>query len=163
MPPMIAPVQTLTLTRPDDWHLHLRDGELLRDVLPHTAARFARAIVMPNLKPPITTVKLALEYHERILAALPRDADFTPLMTLYLTENTKPEEIRRAKARGVNVRFLILDGPPGEAIVDVARSEQVDMVVVGSHGRGVVGRFFVGSVSEYVVRHAPCPVLVVRA
>ncbi|HEY1991028.1 MAG TPA: dihydroorotase [Gammaproteobacteria bacterium] len=90
----------LTLTRPDDWHLHLRDGELLRDVLPHTAARFARAIVMPNLKPPITTAKLALEYRERILAALPRGADFRPLMTLYLTENTQPEEIRRAKAEG---------------------------------------------------------------
>ena len=71
--------------------------------------------------------------------------------------------VARGRARGVNVRFLIWDGPPGEAIVDVARSEQVDMVVVGSHGRGLVGRFFVGSVSEYVVRHAPCPVLVVRA
>jgi len=71
--------------------------------------------------------------------------------------------VARGRARGVNVRFLIWDGSPGEAIVDVARSEQVDMVVVGSHGRGMVGRFFVGSVSEYVVRHAPCPVLVVRA
>jgi dihydroorotase len=91
-------IQQLTLTRPDDWHLHLRDGEHLRAVLPHTAARFARAIVMPNLKPPVTTVKLALEYRERILAALPRGADFTPLMTLYLTENTSPDEIRRAKA-----------------------------------------------------------------
>ena len=92
--------QQLTLTRPDDWHLHLRDSDLLRDVLPHTAARFARAIVMPNLKPPVATVKLALEYRERILAALPRGADFTPLMTLYLTENTQPDEIRRAKAAG---------------------------------------------------------------
>ena len=92
--------QRLTLTRPDDWHLHLRDGDLLRDVLPHTAARFARAIVMPNLKPAVTTVRLALEYRERILAALPRGADFTPLMTLYLTENTSAEEIHRAKAEG---------------------------------------------------------------
>jgi dihydroorotase len=90
----------LKLTRPDDWHLHLRDGDLLRAVLPHTAARFARAIVMPNLKPPVATVKLALEYRERILAAVPRGSDFTPLMTLYLTENTQPEEIRRAKAAG---------------------------------------------------------------
>lgn len=90
----------LSLTRPDDWHLHLRDGEQLKAVLPHTAARFARAIVMPNLKPPVTTVKLALEYRERILAALPRGADFTPLMTLYLTENTRPEEIHRARAEG---------------------------------------------------------------
>lgn len=71
--------------------------------------------------------------------------------------------VARGRARGVHVRFLIWDGPPGEAIVDVARSEQVDMVVVGSHGRGMVGRFFIGSVSEHVVRHAPCPVLVVRA
>jgi len=70
--------------------------------------------------------------------------------------------VARGRARGVNVRFLIWAGPPGEAIVDVARSEQVDLVVVGSHGRGAVGRIFVGSVSEHVVRHAPCPVLVVR-
>ena len=93
-------MKELKLTRPDDWHLHLRDGELLRDVLPHTAARFARAIVMPNLKPAVATVKSALEYRQRILAAVPRGSDFTPLMTLYLTENTKPEEIHRAKAEG---------------------------------------------------------------
>jgi dihydroorotase len=90
----------LKLTRPDDWHLHLRDGDLLRDVLPHTAARFARAIIMPNLKPPVATVQLALEYRERILAAVPRGAQFTPLMTLYLTESTPPDEIHRAKAAG---------------------------------------------------------------
>ncbi|HEY4127966.1 MAG TPA: dihydroorotase [Gammaproteobacteria bacterium] len=90
----------LKITRPDDWHLHLRDGEQLRAVLPHTAARFGRAIVMPNLKPPVATVKLALEYRERILAVLPRGADFIPLMTLYLTENTSSDEIRRAKATG---------------------------------------------------------------
>ena len=71
--------------------------------------------------------------------------------------------VATGRARGVKVRFLIWDGPPGEAIVEVAASEQVDLVVVGSHGRGAVGRFLVGSVSEYVVRHAPCPVLVVRA
>jgi dihydroorotase len=90
----------LTLIRPDDWHLHLRDGEQLKAVLPHTAARFGRAIVMPNLKTPVTTVQLALEYRERILAALPSGTDFKPLMTLYLTENTQPEEIHRAKAEG---------------------------------------------------------------
>lgn len=90
----------LKITRPDDWHLHLRDGDLLKDVLPHAAARFTRAIVMPNLKPAVTTVKQALEYRERILAALPRGAAFTPLMTLYLTESTAPEEIHRAKAGG---------------------------------------------------------------
>ncbi|MGE5624142.1 MAG: dihydroorotase [Bacillota bacterium] len=92
--------QKFVMTRPDDWHLHLRDGDLLRDVLPHTAARFARAIVMPNLKPPVITVKLALEYRERILARLPRGSAFTPLMTLYLTESTQPDEIHRAKAEG---------------------------------------------------------------
>jgi dihydroorotase len=92
--------EKLTLTRPDDWHLHLRDENLMKHVLPHTAARFARAIVMPNLKPAVTTVKQALEYRERILAALPRGAAFTPLMTLYLTESTAAEEIHRAKAGG---------------------------------------------------------------
>ena len=92
--------QTLTLTRPDDWHLHLRDHELLKDTVAHSARRFARAIVMPNLKPPVTTTKLALEYRERILTAVPRGADFTPLMTLYLTHGTRPEEIHHAKASG---------------------------------------------------------------
>jgi len=87
----------LTLTRPDDWHLHVRDGEVLADVVPHTARQFARAIVMPNLKPPVTTTSQALAYRERILAAVPKDQAFTPLMTLYLTDETSPEEIRRAK------------------------------------------------------------------
>jgi dihydroorotase len=90
----------ITITRPDDWHLHLRDGAAMRDVLPHTAARFARAIVMPNLKPPVTTTALALAYRERIRAALPAGSRFEPLMTLYLTDNTRPEEIAVAKANG---------------------------------------------------------------
>ncbi|MBY0266793.1 MAG: dihydroorotase [Burkholderiales bacterium] len=92
---------SITITRPDDWHLHLRDGTAMRDVLPHTAARFARAIVMPNLKPPVTTTALALAYRERILAALPAGSRFEPLMTLYLTDNTRPDEINAAKASGV--------------------------------------------------------------
>ncbi len=92
---------TLQLTRPDDWHLHLRDGEALAAVLPFTAAQFGRAIVMPNLKPPVTTAAQALAYRERIVAALPAGANFTPLMTLYLTDNTAPEEVARAKAAGV--------------------------------------------------------------
>ncbi|MCZ2291962.1 MAG: dihydroorotase [Burkholderiales bacterium] len=92
---------TLTLTRPDDWHLHLRDGAALRAVLPYTAAQFARAIVMPNLKPPVTTASQAIAYRERILAARPAGSDFTPLMTLYLTDTTTPAEIARAKAAGV--------------------------------------------------------------
>ncbi len=91
---------TLTLTRPDDWHLHLRDGALLAAVLPDTARQFARAIVMPNLKSPVTTVALARAYRERIVAALPQGAQFEPLMTLYLTDLTSPAEIRVAKASG---------------------------------------------------------------
>ena len=90
----------ITITRPDDWHLHLRDGAALAAVLPHTARQFARAIVMPNLKPPVTTVDQAAAYRERILAALPAGMDFEPLMTLYLTDNTPPVEIAKAAASG---------------------------------------------------------------
>ncbi|MBE7417492.1 MAG: dihydroorotase [Ideonella sp.] len=95
---------TLTLTRPDDWHLHLRDGAALAAVLPATARQFARAIVMPNLKPPVTTTAQALAYRERIVAARPASGpgrDFTPLMTLYLTDQLMPQEIARAKAAGI--------------------------------------------------------------
>lgn len=91
---------TLTLTRPDDWHLHLRDGAILRDVLPDTARQFARAIVMPNLRPPVTTAAMAAEYRTRILAAVPAGLRFEPLMTLYLTDNTAPDEVAKAKASG---------------------------------------------------------------
>jgi dihydroorotase len=94
-------VASLTITRPDDWHLHLRDGATIASVLPHTARQFGRAIVMPNLKPPVTTTEQAVAYRERILAALPAGMQFEPLMTLYLTDNTPPEEIRRAKDSGV--------------------------------------------------------------
>ena len=90
----------LRLRRPDDWHLHLRDGAALRAVLPFTAARFARAIVMPNLKPPVATTAMALAYRERILAALPAGASFQPLMTLYLTDRTSAAEVQRAQASG---------------------------------------------------------------
>ncbi len=95
------PTDTVTLRRPDDWHLHLRDGAALAAVLPATASQFARAIVMPNLKPPVTTAADALAYRQRILGALPAGMAFEPLMTLYLTDNTPPEEIARAKAAGV--------------------------------------------------------------
>ena len=90
----------ITLTRPDDWHLHLRDGEALSSVLAHTARQFARAIVMPNLKPPVTTVEQAAAYCARIVAALPPGASFEPLMTLYLTDNTPPSEIAKAAVSG---------------------------------------------------------------
>jgi dihydroorotase len=93
-------LKTLTLIRPDDWHLHLRDGDALRAVLPDTARRFARAIVMPNLAPPVRTVADARAYRDRILAALPQGMDFEPLMTLYLTEGTTPDEILRARDSG---------------------------------------------------------------
>ncbi|MDA8109609.1 MAG: dihydroorotase [Betaproteobacteria bacterium] len=93
-------MDTLTLIRPDDWHLHLRDGAALAAVLPDTARRFARAIVMPNLKPPVRTTADALAYRERILAALPAGAAFEPLMTLYLTDDTSDEEIARARLSG---------------------------------------------------------------
>jgi dihydroorotase len=92
--------QTLRIVRPDDWHLHLRDGESMHAVLAHTAERFARAIIMPNLRPPVTTVEAAARYRERILAALPANSHFKPLMTLYLTDDTPAEEIARAKASG---------------------------------------------------------------
>jgi dihydroorotase len=93
-------LQQLELTRPDDWHLHLRDGAAMASVLPATARQFARAIVMPNLKPPVTTTAMAAAYRDRIRAALPAGLAFEPLMTLYLTDNTPADEIRRAKDSG---------------------------------------------------------------
>jgi dihydroorotase len=91
----------LTLTRPDDWHLHVRDGAALRDVLAHTARQFARAIIMPNLQPPVTTTAQALAYRERILSALPAGSGFQPLMTLYLTDRTSAGDINKAVASGL--------------------------------------------------------------
>jgi dihydroorotase len=120
-------MQTLRLRRPDDWHLHLRDGAALRAVLPFTSARFARAIVMPNLAPPITTTALALAYRERILAALPAGAGFQPLMTLYLTDHTSAAEIERAHASGAIFGCKLY--PAGatthadDGVTDIARLE----------------------------------------
>jgi dihydroorotase len=91
----------LTLRRPDDWHLHLRDGDMLKAVLPETARHFARAIIMPNLVPPVVTATQAAAYRARIMAALPDEMAFTPLMTLYLTEDTDPEDVRQAHASGI--------------------------------------------------------------
>ena len=92
---------TLTLARPDDFHLHLRDGEILRTVVPHSAAQFGRAVIMPNLRVPVTTTKAALAYRDRVKAAVPKGAQFEPLMTLYLTDNLPTNEIRRARDAGV--------------------------------------------------------------
>ena len=94
-------LQQITITRPDDWHLHVRDGGAMASVVPHSAAQFARALIMPNLKPPVTTAALAIAYRDRILAAVPKGMSFEPLMSLYLTDNLAPEEIGRAKAAGV--------------------------------------------------------------
>jgi dihydroorotase len=115
----------LTIRRPDDWHLHLRDAAALAAVLPFTATRFARAIVMPNLKPAVTTTALALDYRRRILAALPAGAAFEPLMTLYLTDTTPPEEVQRARDSGCVFGFKLY--PAGatthsdSGVTDVAR------------------------------------------
>ena len=97
-----SPTQ-IQLIQPDDWHLHIRDGEVMKDVLADTARQFARAIIMPNLKPPVTTVALAQAYQERIQANLKSlgVSGFTPLMTLYLTDNTSADEVRKAKAAGI--------------------------------------------------------------
>ncbi len=92
--------ETLTITRPDDWHIHFRDGAAMASVLPHTARVFARAIAMPNLKPPVVTIADAAAYRQRLLAAVPPGVTFDPLMTLYLTDNTSSDEIRRARASG---------------------------------------------------------------
>ena len=98
---MSPQIQSITLTRPDDWHLHVRDGASLRDVVPHTAAQFARAIIMPNLKPPVTTAEQAVAYRDRIIQAVPEGVSFEPLMTLYLTDNLPPAEIELARPAGV--------------------------------------------------------------
>ncbi len=103
--PGSTPPSAVTLTRPDDWHLHVRDGDVLNTVVPHTAAQFGRAIIMPNLKPPITTAAQAVAYAGRIRAAVPKPVHggvtFEPLMTLYLTDNLPPDEVKRAKDAGV--------------------------------------------------------------
>ncbi|MCX7033484.1 MAG: amidohydrolase family protein, partial [Arenimonas sp.] len=95
-----AAISELVIARPDDWHIHLRDGHMLARVVPDTAQRFGRAIVMPNLVPPVTTAERALAYRQRILDAVPAGLSFEPLMTLYLTDGTTPEQIAQAKASG---------------------------------------------------------------
>jgi dihydroorotase len=109
---------TITIRRPDDWHVHLRDGVMMASVLPHTARQFARAIVMPNLAPPVTTIAGALAYRERILAALPSDLEFTPLMTAYLTDASDPNEIVRGHREGV---FSAAKFYPAHATTNSAR------------------------------------------
>lgn len=130
-------LQQVTLTRPDDWHLHLRDGAALATVVPHSAGQFARAIVMPNLKPPVTTAAAAAAYRERILAAVPEGVDFEPLMTLYLTDNTSPAEIERAAASPfVHAVKLYPAGATTNSdagVTDLARCEDT-LAAMAEHG-----------------------------
>ena len=133
---MSSPTSRLTLTRPDDWHLHVRDGVAMRDVVPHTAAQFRRAIIMPNLKPPVTTVEQALAYRERILQAVPEGVDFEPLMTLYLTDNLAPEEITKAHAAGVVALKLYPAGATtnSDAGVTDIRNTYATLEAIQKHG-----------------------------
>jgi dihydroorotase len=123
---MNATVQTLTLRRPDDWHLHVRDGAQLAAVVPFTARQFARALVMPNLQPPMTTTEALGEYRARILAAVPAGVTFAPQMTLYLTDNTSPDEIRKARASGYVVGAKLY--PAGATTHSAAGVTSIDNV-----------------------------------
>jgi dihydroorotase len=132
-------VTSLTIRRPDDWHLHLRDGDALRAVVPHTAAQFARAIVMPNLKPPVTTTAQALAYRQRIIEALPPGSKFEPLMTLYLTDRTDPAEVDEAKASGAIHGFKLYPaGATTHSDSGVTDIRKVDSVLARMAELGVV-------------------------
>ena len=119
----------LTLIRPDDWHLHVRDGAVLADVVPHSAERFGRAVIMPNLKPPVTTTEQALGYRERILAAVPAGLSFEPLMTVYLTDNTPPQEIARARGAGLFAAKLYPAGATTHSDAGVTDVRKIDPVL----------------------------------
>lgn len=132
-------MNSLTLRRPDDWHLHLRDGDALRSVLPFTAVRFARAIVMPNLKPPVTTTEQALAYRRRIVEALPAGMKFEPLMTLYLTDRTDPDEVDRAKASGVVHGFKLYPaGATTHSDAGVTDVRKIEPVLARMSERGMI-------------------------
>jgi dihydroorotase len=130
--------ETIQLTRPDDWHVHLRDGEAMASVVGATARQFARAIVMPNLKPPVVTVAQAKAYRERILAALPAGSKFEPLMTLYLTDNTRPGEIAKARQSGfVKAVKYYPAGATTNADAGVTDIRRCDAVLEAMQGEGV--------------------------
>ncbi|AWI76951.1 dihydroorotase [Parazoarcus communis] len=166
-------MHTITLTRPDDWHLHVRDGDALATVVPHTAQRFGRALIMPNLRPPVTTTEQALAYRDRILAAVPQGVRFEPLMSLYLTDNMPPDEIDRAKASGAIVAAKLYpagattNSDAGVTSVDkiypvLERMEACGMVLC-VHGEVTAGdvdvfdreRVFIERVLSPVVRRFP--------
>ncbi|HCB15204.1 MAG TPA: dihydroorotase [Gammaproteobacteria bacterium] len=131
-------MDTLTLTRPDDWHLHVRDGAALRTVVPHSARSFARAIIMPNLRPPVTTTGQALAYRARILDAVPVGLNFQPLMTLYLTDHTSPAEIIRAKDSGhIYAVKLYPAGATTNADAGVTGIRNVSLVLEAMQAQGI--------------------------
>ena len=129
---------SIRIARPDDWHLHLRDGAALAAVLPHSARQFARAVVMPNLRPPIVRVEQALAYRRRILEALPAGASFEPLMTLYLTDGTPPEEMRRARAAGIPAIKLYPAGATTNSDAGVTDLSKVARVLEAAEREGVI-------------------------
>lgn len=128
---------TLRMTRPDDWHLHVRDGAMLAAVLPQSAAQFARAIIMPNLQPPIVNVRQAQDYRLRLMAALPLPPRFEPLMTLYLTEETPPDEVRRAKKTGIAAFKLYPAGATTNSRAGVRDLQRVYPVLEAMQHEGV--------------------------
>lgn len=132
-------MNTLTLTRPDDWHLHVRDGAALAAVVPHTAERFGRALIMPNLKPPVVTTAQALAYRDRILAAVPAGSSFQPLMSLYLTDNMPADEIDRAKDSGhIIAAKLYPAGATTNSDAGVTAIEKIHPVLERMESRGLV-------------------------
>jgi dihydroorotase len=135
---MTAALTTLTLTRPDDWHLHVRDGAALAAVLPYTARQFGRAIIMPNLRPPVTTTAQALAYRERILAAVSAGLAFEPLMTLYLTDSTPPDEIRRAKDAGIVALKLYPAGATTNSDAGVTDLRKMDSTLEAMQREGLL-------------------------
>jgi dihydroorotase len=130
--------QELTIVRPDDWHLHVRDGAALRAVVPHSARQFGRAIVMPNLRPPVVTVAQALAYRERIVAAVPAGRAFEPLMTLYLTDTTPPAEMARARAAGIVAIKLYPAGATTHSDAGVTDLRKVTATLAAAEREGIV-------------------------
>jgi dihydroorotase len=130
--------QELTIVRPDDWHLHVRDGVALRAVVPHSARQFGRAIVMPNLRPPIVTVEQALAYRDRVVAAVPEGVAFEPLMTLYLTDTTPPAEMRRARDAGVVAIKLYPAGATTHSDAGVTDLRHVAATLAAAEKEGIV-------------------------
>ena len=128
----------LTMTRPDDWHLHVRDGAALRAVVPHSARQFARAVIMPNLRPPIVSVEQAIAYRQRVLAAVPSDVAFEPLMTLYLTDATPPSEMRRAREAGIVAVKLYPAGATTNSDAGVTDLKNVYATLAAAEREGIV-------------------------